>query len=299
VKSEKERGRHTLQTSERDGNDSSVGCPPMTQGNQLDFRSGRQAISRLVQSLTDCRAKSASQPFRALHMGGFKAHMAENSCRGIKVESAKEKQPPMILRISELRKLLTLVKDGFKVEAAEEEKAAWRKKFGSISILAPPMDMVPIITVGWFAGVRPDESARMEWEMIDFDRKHIDLPASITKDGQRRIVDMSDNLIEWLFLGRRPSGKILPEDFRRKGWALCREMSWKEWPDDVLRHSYGSYHLAKHRNAALTAEQMGHKNVRMLYAHYREVVKETSDVEEYWKLTPTLQPKIIPFAAEV
>ena len=36
--------------------------------------------------------------------------------------------------------------------------------------------------------------------LIDFDRKHIDLPAAITKDGERRIVDMSDNLLEWLLL---------------------------------------------------------------------------------------------------
>ena len=173
-----------------------------------------------------------------------KHHMAENPCRGIKVQSTKEKQPPTILRISELRKLLTLAKDGFKVEAAEEEKAAWRKKFGSISILVLPMDMVPIITVGCFAGVRPDESARLEWEMIDFDRKHIDLPAAITKDGERRIVDISDNLIEWLFPCRRPSRKILPENFRRKRWALCHAMQWTEgWPEDILRHSYGSYHL--------------------------------------------------------
>ena len=215
-----------------------------------------------------------------------KHHMAENPCRGIKVESAKEKQPPTILRISELRKLLTLAKDGFKVEAAEEEKAAWRKKFGSISILVPPMDMVPIIMVGCFAGVRPDESARLEWEMIDFDRKHIDLPAAITKDGERRIVDMSDNLIEWLFLCCRPSGKILPENFRRKRWALCHAINWKDgWPEDILRHSYGSYHLARYRNAALTADQMGHKNARMLYAHYREVVK---DSQRYHRLLDDL-----------
>ena len=50
-----------------------------------------------------------------------KHHMVENPCRGIKVESAKERQPPTILRISELWKLLALGKDGFKVEAAEDE----------------------------------------------------------------------------------------------------------------------------------------------------------------------------------
>jgi hypothetical protein len=37
---------------------------------------------------------------------------------------------------------------------------------------------------------------------------------------------------------------------------------------------------------------MGHKNARMLYAHYREVVKEASDIEEYWKLAPGVSGKV-------
>lgn len=104
------------------------------------------------------------------------------------------------------------------------------------------------------------------------------------KDGDRRIVDLPDNLIQWLLACWKESGALLPVNFRRKRWALCRTMNWKEWPDDILRHSYGSYHLAKHRNAALTAEQMGHKNARMLYALYREVVKDAGDRD-----TPTTQ----------
>ena len=127
--------------------------------------------------------------------------------------------------------------------------------------------MVLIIAVGCFAGVRPEESARLEWEMIDFERKHIDLPASITKDGERCIVDMSDNLIEWLSICRKRTGKILPDNFRRKRWVLSRAMRWQACLDDILRHSFGSYHLSRYRNAALTVEQMGHKNARMLYAH--------------------------------
>jgi hypothetical protein len=38
---------------------------------------------------------------------------------------------------------------------------------------------------------------------------------------------------------------------------------------------------------------MGHKNAQILYTHYREVVKEASDIEEYWKLTPGLDAKVI------
>jgi integrase len=161
------------------------------------------------------------------------------------------------------------------------------------------MDLTPIITVGCFGGIRPEESARMTWDMVDFKRKHIDLPAEITKADERRIVDMPDNLVEWLLACRKQSGRLLPVNFRRKRWALCRQMNWNEWPDDILRHSYGSYHLAMHRNAALTAEQMGHKNARMLYAHYREVVKEASDIEGFWKLTPRVEAKEIRFHAAV
>jgi len=105
------------------------------------------------------------------------------------------------------------------VEAEEKEKTEWRRKFGAVSLSVPPKDIVPIIAVGCFG---PEESARLEWEMIDFERKHIDLSASITKDGERRIVDMSDNLIEWLSICRKRAGKILPDNFCRKCWALSR-----------------------------------------------------------------------------
>ncbi|MEO6847154.1 MAG: hypothetical protein ABI254_07840 [Chthoniobacterales bacterium] len=214
-------------------------------------------------------------------------HMVENPCLGMAVEQSTTKKAAVrILSIAEVRKLFHLVVFGFKAEAADEEKEAWRKKFGAVSLTVPATDLLPMMAVGCFAGVRPEESARMTWGMVDFERKHIDLPAEITKDGDRRIVDMSDNLIEWLLACRKDSSGPLPVNFRRKRWALCRAMGWDAWPDDILRHSYGSYHLAKHKNAALTAEQMGHKNARMLYAHYREVVKNAADIEVYWSLTP-------------
>jgi hypothetical protein len=78
-----------------------------------------------------------------------------------------------------------------------------------------------------------------------------------------------------------------------------RENSTREFPQETLgavprdelerrlagRHFETflcSYHLAKYRNAALTADQMGHKNARVLYAHYREVVKNFDDITDYW-----------------
>jgi hypothetical protein len=82
-------------------------------------------------------------------------------------QSTKKKSAVRILSIEEARKLLHLVAAGFKVEADEREKNAWRERFGSLSLSVPPMDLAPIIAVGCFGGVRPEESARMTWDMVD------------------------------------------------------------------------------------------------------------------------------------
>ena len=61
---------------------------------------------------------------------------------------------------------------------------------------------------------------------------------------------------------------------------------WNPWPKDCLRHSYGSYHLAKFRHAGDTAENMGHRSTDMLYKHYRDVIKDQGDIDAFWKLIP-------------
>jgi integrase len=271
-----------------------------------DKRKAVNAVTKLDvrKFLNDCNLKPVGERNMLRNLSVLfswavnQQHMTENPCLGITVEeSTVKKFAVRILSLEEARKLLHLAAAGFKVEAEDHEKATWREKFGAVSLTVPAMDLIPILTVGCFGGVRPEESARMTWDMVDFKRKHIDLPAEIAKDGDRRIVDLPDNLLQWLMACRKESGALLPVNFRRKRWALCRAMNWKEWPDDILRHSYGSYHLAKHRNAALTAEQMGHKNARMLYAHYREVVKDAEDITSYWDLLPSSAGEIVKFVA--
>ena len=58
----------------------------------------------------------------------------------------------------------------------------------------------------------------------------------------------------------------------------------EKWPQDGLRHSYASYHLAKHQNAPQTSLQMGHTSPHMLFNHYRNLVL-AGDADRYWALT--------------
>ena len=61
------------------------------------------------------------------------------------------------------------------------------------------------------------------------------------------------------------------------------------WPQDVLRHSYGSYWLGKYKQRAVLAEHMGN-SLQIIKKHYRQVVSKSA-VAEYWRITPTYDGK--------
>jgi hypothetical protein len=61
--------------------------------------------------------------------------------------------------------------------------------------------------------------------------------------------------------------------------GLCK------WPVDVLRHSSVSYHLAAHETAAKVALEMGHASPKMIFAHYRAIVRPDT-AHAWWELMP-------------
>ena len=69
--------------------------------------------------------------------------------------------------------------------------------------------------------------------------------------------------------------------------AFTKAANFSPWPKDCLRHSYGSYHLAKFQHSGQTAEFMGHENPDMLYKHYRDVIKEQGDIDAFWDFVPS------------
>ena len=67
-------------------------------------------------------------------------------------------------------------------------------------------------------------------------------------------------------------------------------------PDNALRHSYGSYWLAKHKNANELALLMGN-SAEMIFRHYRQVVSP-NEAERFWSIAPNAaESKIVTLAA--
>ena len=136
--------------------------------------------------------------------------------------------------------------------------------------------LVADLAVGLFAGVRPMEIERLH--SSDIKPAHIEIKANKAKTRRRRLVTISDNLQEWLSLG----GEFAPKN-KRKRLSRILEAAGLSWSPDIMRHSFASYHLAEHQSAEKTALEMGHRDTKMLFEHYRELVTKEA-AKRYWKI---------------
>jgi len=126
---------------------------------------------------------------------------------------------------------------------------------------------------------------------------------------QRRTMSISDNLASWLSIapktsrpapscnedvcGERPKN-IYSERRDGKG-SVIRKAIVSAWPHNALRHSFGSYHYAKHRDENSTAAEMGN-SPGVVFRHYRALVKPEA-ASSFWKLLPDQAANVIGFAA--
>lgn len=148
-----------------------------------------------------------------------------------------------------------------------------------------PRDFIPYLAIGAFAGLRSAEIERLDWSEIDLTGKLIHIKAEKSKSAQRRLVGISKNLLAWLVPYSSKEGLVADPERVRVARAKTCEAAKIVWPANVLRHSFASYHLAYHQNAATTATQLGHASPVMLYKHYRELVKPDA-AAQWWSISP-------------
>src|SRR6516225_7191144 len=181
------------------------------------------------------------------------------------VERAKERETEIaILSVSELARLL---------ECASSE-------------------MLPFWTIGAFAGLRRAEIERLTWNEIDSDANTIEVKAAKSKTASRRLITIQPNLRKWLAPYRTRTGRACPVNLQPKiNEDRERAKLRAEWPQNALRHSFGSYHLAQFNDAAALALEMGN-SPGVIFKHYRQLVKP-KDAERYWNLRPESKGKHI------
>jgi integrase len=158
-------------------------------------------------------------------------------------------------------------------------------------------DVVPMLAIGAFGGLREAEIQRLDWHEIDLARGHIEIKAAKAKSARRRIVPIQPNLAAWLWPYAGLTGRVVPSGSRRKLDRVRKAAELVRWPNNGLRHSFASYRLAAIHDAPRVAAELGHTSPQMLYSTYRELVL-LEEAERYWKIAPAAETEnVVAFSA--
>jgi integrase len=158
-------------------------------------------------------------------------------------------------------------------------------------------ELLAHVAIGAFAGLRRAELERLDWTDVHFDDADlIEVTAQKSKTARRRFVKIQPNLREWLLPLRKHTGKVTCDNFPKQFEAARQSAGITEWPDNALRHSFASYHLAHFKDAAALALEMGHTDIGMIFNHYRQLVRP-KDAERYWSIRPSTSEKVVSFKA--
>jgi integrase len=159
-------------------------------------------------------------------------------------------------------------------------------------------DVVPMLTVAAFAGLRDAEIKRLDWNEVNLERGFIEVKASKAKSARRRLIRVQPNLVTWLTPYASMTGAVVPTNSRTKIDRVWHAAGLHRWPLNGLRHSFASYRVAATNDAAVVAAELGHTSTKMLYSTYREVVCP-AEAERYWQITPPAKmSNVVAFVAK-
>ena len=152
--------------------------------------------------------------------------------------------------------------------------------------------VLTFIAVGMFAGLRTSERDLIEWKHFIFDdaEPYIDIPKSISKTGERRLVPVQPALMAFLAPFVKKQGRIVPLTCNgnvayQNAWERSVKAAglWP-WSEGRLRDSFCSYRYRATGSAEMTAEEDGH-SIQVMIDRYRKLVTKEA-AERFWAIRP-------------
>jgi len=149
--------------------------------------------------------------------------------------------------------------------------------------------------LGAFAGLRSIELHRMRWEDVDPKTGQIEVRREVSKQSSglpERIVDFTEPLKKRRAFFQKKSGLIVPVNslrLYRERMALIERLNnegavpWSMLPENALRHSFATYHLARCQDAGKTAHQLGHSSTKLVLKTYA-VPSRKADWRAWWRV---------------
>ncbi len=159
-----------------------------------------------------------------------------------------------------------------------------------------PKELRAAFTFMTFCGVRWNETKRIRWSDINWEKKSLRIAVTGTKNGQDRHVDICDNAMEWLKTALKGDGLIVPFGTNTqygKAIAKVKEAAGFEegqYPRNGLRTTFISCHYEKHGDLNFTAKQAGN-SPSVIREHYLNLTSK-KDADAFFEIRPTKKSKI-------
>lgn len=134
-----------------------------------------------------------------------------------------------------------------------------------------------------WAGIRPQELQRLTWQDIDLDENIITIRPTTSKTGGSRHIEIPKPLKACLSKlvdnGQLTvdNENILPTSWQSKWKSLRQDAGFATWTQDVLRHTYASYHAKHFQDLPRLQLNMGHTNLDLLRTRYINLHNVTKD----------------------
>ncbi len=140
-----------------------------------------------------------------------------------------------------------------------------------------------------YAGIRPHEVARLTWNQVDIQERAIYILPRHSKTGGARRVTIHYPLLSILREYQcSASEKICPPGWVNHWKKLRQAAGWKgdkRWQQDVLRHTFASYHLSYFRSYDLLQVEIGHRDTALLRTRYLDQ-RGVQSVDRFWTELP-------------
>lgn len=145
-----------------------------------------------------------------------------------------------------------------------------------------------------FGGIRPREVARLRWGDIDLEENVVRILPCNSKTGGRRHVTIHKPLRKLLLEHKRKIEDwnlsrelIVPRNFDKRWLRVRKQAGWNiggnTWQQDVLRHTFASYHAKYFKNFHLLQQEMGHANSNLLRTRYLSMTGITAEnAKKFW-----------------
>lgn len=155
--------------------------------------------------------------------------------------------------------------------------------------------LIPFFSMAFWGGIRPEEIKRLTWADVDFENGEIHIKPEDSKTHSGRYVHISPNFNAWLHATPIGDGLIFPysQSSLTRWRKEVHEATGIKAINDGARHTFATFHYALH-GLDDTMQELGHTDSKMLFTHYRGLIKNRkTQAENFFAINPQSNTVII------